>query len=267
MHGLPLKPYAMNVPRIVLLTTLLSCAQACADSAPSAQTANAKPAAAAKASGNDAAVRAGLNKLAPGIKITSIKPSPVAGFNEVVVDGRVVYVSSDGRYLLQGALVETATRRNLTDISEAAERRLLLADVPSSRKISFAPADPKYRVTVFTDIDCGYCRKMHSQIDEYNRLGIAIDYLFFPRTGPGTESFRKAVTVWCSPDRRVALTSAKSGKDLPEKDCANFVAQDYALARQVGVDGTPAVYAPNGMQLGGYLSPKDLLKALKNLNN
>ena len=267
MHGLPLKPSAMNVSRIALLTALLSSTQACADSPPPAQTAKTKPATAAKATGSDAAVRAGLNKLAPGIKITSIKPSPVAGFDEVVVDGRVVYVSSDGKFLLQGALVETATRRNLTDISEAAERRPLLAGVPAARKISFAPADPKYRVTVFTDIDCGYCRKMHTQIDEYNRLGIAIDYLFFPRTGPGTESFRKAVTVWCSPDRRVALTSAKNGKNLPEKDCANAIAQDYALARRVGADGTPAVYALNGMQLGGYLSPKDLLKALKNLNN
>ncbi len=257
----------MNLPRIALLTAILSCTQACAETAPPAQPAKAKPVAAAKSSGSDAAVRAGLNKLAPGIKITSITPSPVTGLSEVVVDGRVIYVSNDGRYLLQGAVIDTASRRNLTEISEAAERKLLLAGVPAARKISFTPAEPKYRVTVFTDIDCGYCRKMHTQIDEYNRLGIAVDYLFFPRSGPGTESFRKAVNVWCAPDRRLAMTSAKNGKTLPEKDCTNAVAQDYALARKVGADGTPAVYAQNGMQLGGYLSPQDLLKALKSLNN
>lgn len=257
----------MNASRIALLTAVLSCTQACAQSAPPAAPAKTAQAPAGKASGNEAAVRAGLNKLAPGIKITSIKASPVAGLNEVVVDGQVIYVSNDGKYLLQGAIIETASRRNLTEISEAAERRVLLAAVPAARKISFTPADPKYRVTVFTDIDCGYCRKMHNQIDEYNRLGIAIDYLFFPRTGPGSESFQKAINVWCAPDRKLAMTSAKNGKTLPDKDCANSVAQDYALGRKAGVDGTPAVFAADGMQLGGYLSPKDLLKALNSLND
>jgi thiol:disulfide interchange protein DsbC len=257
----------MNVTRIALLTAVLSCTQACAQNAAPAQPAKPQPAPVAKAGVNEAAVRAGLNKLAPGVKITSVKPSPLPGLYEVVVDGQVIYVSNDGRYLLQGAIIDTASRRNLTEISEAAERKLLLATVPAARKISFTPAEAKYRVTVFTDIDCGYCRKMHTQIDEYNRLGIAVDYLFYPRTGPGSESFQKAINVWCAPDRRLAMTSAKNGKTLPERDCANAIAQDYALARKVGADGTPAVYAANGMQLGGYLSPQDLLKALKSLNN
>ena len=257
----------MNVARIALLTAVLTCTQACAQSAPPAPAAKTAQAPAVKSSGNDAAVRAGLGKLAPGIKISSIKPSPLAGLSEVVIDGQVIYVSNDGKYLLQGVIVETASRRNLTEISEASVRKVLLAGVPAARKISFAPADAKYRVTVFTDIDCGYCRKMHTQMDEYNRLGIAVDYLFFPRTGPGSESFQKAINVWCAPDRKLAMTSAKNGKTLPDKDCANSVAQDYALGRKAGVDGTPAVFAADGMQLGGYLSPQDLLKALKNLNN
>lgn len=257
----------MNLPRTAILTAVFFCTQACAQSTAPAQPAKSVQAASAKASGNDAAVRAGLNKLAPGVKITSIKASPLPGLTEVVIDGQVLYVSNDGKYLVQGAIIDTASRRNLTEVSESAERRLLLAGVPAAQRISFAPADPKYRVTVFTDIDCGYCRKMHTQIDEYNRLGIAVDYLFFPRTGPGSESFQKAINVWCAPDRKLAMTSAKNGKTLPDKACANFVAQDYALGRKAGVDGTPAVYAANGMQLGGYLSPQDLLKALKNLNN
>ena len=258
----------MNALRAALLTTVLSCTQACAQSAPPPAPAKpAAPAKAAKPAAADAAVRAGLDKLAPGVKIDSIKPAPLPGLSEVVVEGQVLYVSNDGKYLLQGALIETGTRRNLTEIREAAERKVLLAGVPAARKISFAPAEPKFRVTVFTDIDCGYCRKMHGQIDEYNRLGIAVDYLFYPRTGPGTDSFRKAVNVWCAPDRKLAMTSAKAGKALPDKACADAVAQDYALGRKIGLDGTPAVYAANGMQLGGYLSPKDLLKSLKRLDN
>lgn len=257
----------MNFSRVAVLTAVLASTQACAQSTTPAPPAKSAQASAAKPSANEAVVRASLNKLAPGVKITSIKPSPLSGLSEVVVEGQVLYVSNDGKYLIQGSIIDTATRTNLTEISEANVRKILLAGIPASRKISFAPANPKYRVTVFTDIDCGYCRKMHTQIDEYNQLGIAVDYLFFPRAGIGSESAQKAINIWCAPDRKLAMTSAKNGKTLPEKNCPNFVADDYAIGRKAGVDGTPAVYAANGMQLGGYLSPKDLLKALKNMSN
>ena len=249
-----------------MLSSMQACAQPAAPAKPAAtgKVPASKPAA---APGNEPAIRAALGKVAPGVKISAINPSPIAGFKEVVVDGRVMYVSADGKYLLQGSLINLNTRTNLTEASEAVLRRDVLAKVPDSRKIIFAPANPKYRVTVFTDIDCGFCRKMHNQVNEYNKLGIAIDYLFFPRDGIGSESFQKAINVWCAPDRKLAMTSAKNGKTLPDKDCANSVAQDYALGRKAGVDGTPAVFAADGMQLGGCLSPQDLLKALKNLNN
>jgi thiol:disulfide interchange protein DsbC len=257
----------MNFSRIALLCAVFASTQACAQSTTPAPSAKPSQPAVAKPSANEAAVRASLGKLAPGIKITAIKPSPLSGLSEVIVDGQVLYVSNDGKYLIQGAIIDTATRTNLTEISEANVRRVLLASVPATQKISFAPANPKFRVTVFTDIDCGYCRKMHTQIDEYNRLGIAIDYLFFPRAGIGSESAQKAINIWCAPDRKLAMTSAKNGKTLPDKNCPNFVADDYAIGRKAGVDGTPAVYATTGMQLGGYLSPKDLLKALNKLDN
>jgi thiol:disulfide interchange protein DsbC len=257
----------MNFSRIAFLTAVLTCTQACAQSTTPAPPAKATQQSSAKASSSDAAIRASLNKLAPGIKITSIKPSPMAGLTEIIVDGQVLYVSNDGKYLIQGAIIDTATRTNLTEISESAVRKAVLATIPPTQKISFSPANPKYRVTVFTDIDCGYCRKMHAQMDEYNRLGIAVDYLFFPRGGMKSEAAQKAINVWCAPDRKLAMTSAKNGKSLPDKKCANFVAEDYAIGRQLGVDGTPAVYAANGMQLGGYRSPKDLLDTLKSLAN
>jgi thiol:disulfide interchange protein DsbC len=119
---------------------------------------------------------------------------------------------------------------------------------------------------VFTDIDCGYCRKMHEHMAEYNKLGIAVDYLFYPRAGIGSESFQKAVNVWCAPDRKVAMTSSKAGKTLPKKNCSNFVSADFTLGQKIGVDGTPAVYATNGAQIGGYLNPADMLKALEKQN-
>lgn len=250
--------------RPLFVLSLLFTVQACAQSsAPAPQkTTSSKPASAQ----DNPAIRAALLKISPGLRISSIGTSVLPGFKEVVIDGKVVYASNDGKYLLQGVLIDLASRKNLTDVSEAVIRKDVLAAVPDSRKIIFSPAKPTYTVTVFTDIDCGFCRKMHLQMAEYNKLGISVEYLFFPRAGVGSESFQKAVNVWCAPDRKIALTMAKSDKPLPKKSCINEVANDFKLGTKVGVDGTPAVYAANGQTLGGYLSPNDLLKALQDLN-
>lgn len=212
-------------------------------------------------------VRAALTTLVPGdMKIESIRPAPMPGFYEAVLSGlTVVYVSADGKYLLQGTLLDMAKRENLTEDARAAQRRGMLNAVKDSQSIVFSPKDPKYTVTVFTDIDCGYCRRLHQQMGEYNRLGIAVKYLFFPRAGLGSESFAKAVSVWCSPDRQQALTDAKSGTTLASADCENPVASDYQLGRDVGVEGTPAVYSPDGVQLGGYVAPQQMLQRLNDL--
>ena len=128
----------------------------------------------------------------------------------------------------------------------------------------FGPKDPKYTVTVFTDVDCGYCRKLHSQIADYNRLGVRVRYLLYPRTGPNTSSWTKAEQVWCSSDRNDALTRAKLGQELPAKPCSNNpVARSYALGQDFALDGTPAIVLTNGAMLPGYVPPDVLLKQLK----
>ena len=140
----------------------------------------------------------------------------------------------------------------------------MLAKVPESRKIIFAPANPKYRVTVFTDIDCGFCRKLHSEMAQYNSLGIRVRYLFYPRSGPDTESWNKAVAVWCSSNRNDALTRAKNGEPLKAPKCdASAVMRDYELGDAFAVQGTPAIIMPNGDMLPGYLPPAMLLKRLE----
>lgn len=210
----------------------------------------------------DAAIRAALAKAIPGVTIDSIKPSAITGYREVVIGGRVAYVSLDGKYLIQGELIQINTRENLTAVSEAVLRRGVLNAVGEDRRIIFAPPNPKYHVTVFTDIDCGYCRKLHAQVAEYNKLGISVEYLFFPRAGVGSESYNKAVNVWCASDRRKALTDAKLDKPVTQQTCPNPVAKDYELGKRVGVDGTPAVYMADGTYIGGYLSPQQMLARL-----
>jgi len=244
-------------------------ASACAQSR-SAVPANAAKAAApaaanapaAKLAAGDAPVRAALLKAVPGATIDSIKPSIIPGYREVAIGGKVVYVSADGRYLMQGSLIELASRENLTEVSEGALRRGMLDAVPRNRRIVFSPPNPKYRITVFTDIDCGYCRKMHAQINDYMKAGISVEYLFFPRAGVGSESFNKAISVWCAADQRKALTDAKLDKPVAKRTCTNPVTMDYALGQRVGVDGTPAIFAADGTQLGGYVPPTEMLARL-----
>ena len=250
------------------LALAFTVAAACAQSQPAAKPVGkpaARPVAAAArpaAAPGDAAIRAAIQKAVPGAVIDSIKASPIPGFREVAIGGKVVYVSADGRYLVQGSLVELATRENLTSVSEGALRRGQLDAVPRNRRIVFSPPNPKYRVTVFTDIDCGYCRKLHAQINDYMKAGISVEYLFFPRAGIGSESFNKAVSVWCAADQRKALTDAKLDKPVPKRTCTNPVTMDYALGQRVGVDGTPAIFAADGTQLGGYVPPEELVARL-----
>ena len=245
----------MNRPLVLSLTAALAVVAAVAFAQP-------RPAAPAATPAGDAALRAAIQKAVPGVVIDSIKPSIIPGYREVAIGGRIVYVSADGKYLIQGSLMELASRDNLTMVSEGALRRGVLDAVPRERRIIFSPAKPKYRLTVFTDIDCGFCRKMHTQIAEYNKAGISIEYLFFPRAGENSEAWNKAVNVWCAPNRQTALTDAKADRPVPKKTCSNPIAKDYELGKQVGVDGTPAIYGPDGTQLGGYLSPADMLAKL-----
>ncbi len=257
---------AIAFGQIALGACLAAFAAAVPGTAPATVTGNvAAPVATAPIAPGEAAARKAMTAMAPAVKIDSVRPSPITGFMEVNTDRETVYVSNDGKYLFSGNLIDVASKRNLTEDARAVARRGALKAITASQMIVFAPSHPKYTVTVFTDVDCGFCRKMHSQINDYNRAGIAVDYLFFPRTGIGGESYDKAVSVWCAADRREAFTNAKKGLSVPKVNCANPVTMDYNLGLHVGVDGTPAIYAADGTQIGGYLSPTEMRTKLDSL--
>src|SRR5690348_507077 len=208
------------------------------------------------------AVLDAIHQLAPRTQIQAVDKSPLPGLYQVIVQGQAVYVSADGRYMLQGDAYDLKTQRGLADARLDALRREALAKIPASRMIRFAPAHPKFTVTVFTDVDCPYCRVFHSKIAEYNKLGIAVDYLFWPRSGLNTPSAAKAVSVWCAADRKRAFTQAKHGMDPKPAHCDNPVAHDYQLGIDLGVDGTPTIIASDGAALNGYADPLQLLQWL-----
>lgn len=248
--------------------SLSACARA-PQAGPAAAAAKPANVAAAAPKGNtpDARARQGLQNLNPQIQIDYIGAAPLPGFREVIVGGQLVYVSDDGKYLVQGTVVDMDTKAELTQGSAALSkyRQDLLKSIPVSDRIVFAPPNALYTVSIFTDIECGYCRKLHSEIAEYNKQGIAIEYLAFPRMGLGSKDHQSMVSVWCASDRKQALTAAKSGKPVPTKDCKNPVATQYEIGQRLGVSGTPAVYAPDGTQLGGYLPPPQMRAALDKL--
>ena len=209
-------------------------------------------------------LRAKLASRIPGAKPENIRPTPIPGLYEVAVDTSVGYISADGLYVISGDLFEIASRTNLTDVRKMDARRKMLAGVKEDQMIVFSPATVKHTITVFTDIDCTYCRKLHSEISELNKLGVKVRYLAYPRTGPNTESWAKMEQVFCSKDRKQALTSAKQGENVKSASCgATPVASEFALGEQIGVNGTPAIITESGEYIGGYLPPAKLVQYLE----
>lgn len=218
--------------------------------------------------GPEDVIRAKLKVAMPDAQIISIRPTP-AGLYQVTAKGyEPVFATADGRYLFQGDLLEIQGNRivNVEDAGLADERRAALAALSPADSVNFPAVGgkPKAVIHVFTDVDCGYCRKLHAEIAQINKLGIEVRYLAFPRSGEDTPTARKLDNVWCAKDRQAAMTLSKQGKAVPEapKLCKSPVARQYELGVELGVRGTPAIFAPDGTQVGGYLAPAALAKAL-----
>lgn len=231
-----------------------------------AQTPAAAPAPAASKAAKPAAVdpRETIAKKIDGLKVEDVRISPLNGVYEIARGSQIGYVSADARYVILGDLIDIEADANLSENRRRAIRNRMLDTVPESEMVVYGAKSSPYTLTIFTDIDCGYCRKMHSQMAEYNRLGIRVRYLFFPRSGPNTESWQKAESVWCATNRNDALTRAKNGETVKSPKCpANIVARDYELGQKLGVDGTPAVFLQSGEMLPGYTPPSELAHYLK----
>lgn len=200
------------------------------------------------------------------VGIEDVRPSPVPGLYEVSSGTDVGYVSADGKFYIDGDVFDMATRANLTEQRRQSARAALIKGVRDDQAIVFSPKGYKYTVNVFTDIDCGYCRTLHSEIAEINRLGIRVRYLLYPRGGPGSESWSKAEAVWCSADRNDALTRAKRGERITAARCDTPVARQYELGRELGIRGTPGIITEKGDYIPGYLPAPRLLERLKQLD-
>tara|TARA_R110001599_G_scaffold252633_8_gene452743 strand:+ start:3296 stop:4102 length:807 start_codon:yes stop_codon:yes gene_type:complete len=196
-----------------------------------------------------------------GVAPDAIGPAAAEGMLQVRWGTNFAYLPEGGSHVVFGDMIDLRTGEQITEASRKAMRLAALARVEDS--IEFLPKSPRHVVTVFTDIDCGYCRKMHSELADYLAEDIGIRYVFYPRSGPGTESFRKAEAVWCSSDRKKALTEAKQGAAMKgDSSCANPVLADYQLGQELGLRGTPMIVLPDGEIINGYVPAASLAAQL-----
>ena len=176
--------------------------------------------------------------------------------------GRQLYASEDGQFLLQGYLFQIKDGQpvNLTEAAESKGVAKLIAAIPAAEMVVFAPKQPKTHITVFTDTDCGYCQKLHSEVPELNRLGVEVRYLAFPRQGLQSAAAKELSNVWCAADTQAAMDLAKTRQTVADAQCDSPVAKQYALGQAIGVSGTPAIVLANGKIIPGYQPAPQLAK-------
>jgi thiol:disulfide interchange protein DsbC len=205
-----------------------------------------------------------LKQTLPGITIDSLQPLDNTGLYEAVINGEIIYFSADGRYVIQGDVMSLELKQNVTENRRISLRKGIIDGLDEKDMIIFEPEKKvDHTLTVFTDIDCVYCRKMHEQMAEYNDLGIRIRYMAYPRGGIDSEAYDDAVNVWCADDRRKAITLAKQGQELEAKSCDNPVKKEFEIGRKLGVQGTPALFLESGQMLPGYVPPERLKEILE----
>ena len=217
---------------------------------------------------NEQEIRNSLNNILPnGAKIESIRKTEIEGLYEIYYgDLEPIYINEDGSFFIYGDIykINPNSITNITSQSINKKREVILKNLPEDEFISFKSTKEEFSVIVFTDVDCGYCRKLHKEIDEYNQLGISIKYAAYPRTGLGTHAFTKMVSAWCSDDPKDSLTKLKNDKKVSSSFCEEQpVSKHYVIGQKLGITGTPALFSADGRLFPGYLEPEELLKRLK----
>jgi len=207
-------------------------------------------------------IRAELVKMIPPAATAEIVETDAENVYRMEFQGNFAYVYSAGDHVLIGELLNTKEQVNVGELAQSERVAKVIQDVPTSKMIVFGPKDAKRHITVFTDIDCGYCRKLHNEVTELTDAGIQVRYLAFPRAGVGSNSFNKYVSVWCNKDQQTALTTAKNGGSVSTASCDNPISETYDLGQQVGVRGTPTIIFDDGTLTPGYLPATELMRRM-----
>jgi thiol:disulfide interchange protein DsbC len=220
----------------------------------------------ASVSADDQKIKQTLTRVLPDLPVKSIDKSELAGIYAVNTEaGETLFFSEDGQFFIAGDLysLKDSKIQNLSEVKREQERAVRVNSISADQKIVFpAQGATKGKIAVFTDIDCGYCRKLHKEVPALNKMGVEVSYLAYPRAGVNSESYNKYVSAFCAEDKLDAMTKAKNGQAIETKVCANHVAEQYNLGREIGISGTPAIILDNGTLIPGYVSADKIAKAL-----
>lgn len=197
------------------------------------------------------------------LTVTSVSPAAVEGLYEVLTDRGIFYVSNNGQYLLQGNIYDLDNNmENISEKSLVAVRKKRLSAFVKDMIIYKAPQE-QHVITVFTDSSCSFCRKLHAQMADYNRLGITVRYLAFPRGGLQSSTYHTMTSIWCAKDQKQAMDDAKQGREIEPRSCVNNIQEQYQLGLFFGVNGTPAIILEDGSLQPGYVPAERLLQLLE----
>jgi thiol:disulfide interchange protein DsbC len=205
-----------------------------------------------------------IQEILPELTVDSMQNSPIPGLYQIQSGANLLYVSADGHFLLQGEVLDLRKPKdqwNITEVARSQVRIKFLKNLNNKDMVVYSPSQkPKGQVTIFTDVDCGYCRKQHQDVAELTAGGIEVRYLSFPRQGLGSPTFQKAVSIWCATDRKKAFETAVAGDKIAELSCANPIEQQFNLGRQFGINGTPTLLFADGTMIPGYIKASQLIQ-------
>jgi thiol:disulfide interchange protein DsbC len=215
-----------------------------------------------------AAMQTTLGAAIPEIQVETVRATPIPGIFEVTSGANVFYVTAKGDYLLYGELLSLQNNK-ITNLTENTRKDFVakaLAKIDPKTLIIFpATTEPvKATITIGTDVDCGYCRKLHEEVPALNAAGITVRYLAFPRTPQGTASYEKSAKIWCAKDPKQTIDNTFKGEAVTgSADCKHPLPEHKAFLQSIGASATPVIILENGTVLPGYMPAADLIKIIE----
>ena len=209
-----------------------------------------------------------LQQIDPRLEVLAIQPAPIQGLREVQLNsGDIIYLNEQGDHFFSGSLFRLTPHGllDLTETSRSQMRKNIIQSIAAQQQVVFPATGGKAKaiIQVFTDVTCPYCSRLHEQVPALNQAGIEVRYLAFPRQGVQSQGYQQLVNVWCATNRQEAMTLAKQGASLPDANCTNPVAEHYSLGQRLGIQGTPAIFLPDGRVIPGFVPAERLISELE----
>ena len=208
-----------------------------------------------------------ISKILPtGLPINFIEESSMPDFYVVnVANNQILYVSKDFKFVLAGEVIALNDGKitSLNDVYENKFIKNIISSIKPNESIDFISSNERFKLKIFTDVSCSYCRLLHSEIDQYLSNGITINYLAFPRDGLDSEVYKDMVSVWCSLDPKESLNKLKKGGNIESKNCKNPVEEHFRKGSLIGITGTPTIILEDGTKFSGYIPANELIKILE----